>query len=203
LRIFRYPAILILLVLVTCDSSNSQDLNLKETRNLQFQSLSFKNDYLHKQSNANSYLFIGSIAVLFSTPTFIYEDKKVYFGLGRELSLAFGKKGEFRLSAEYTFIFRTRLKHHFRVSGKYDILSNLNTTEWISEREFISIGTGYFLDEDGNGIFPEIAAGYRIGGNGSIYFYPYMKLRHTFMVKKEKPDNTDFSLGLAIGFKPF
>ena len=141
---------------------------------------------------------------MFTTPTFIYEDKKVYFGLGRELSLAFGKKGEFRLSAEYTFIFRSALKHQFRTSLKYDILSNLNKTEWLSERELISLGAGYFIDEQGSGIFPEAAVGYRIGGDdGSIYLYPYLKLRHTFMTKKDKPDNTDFSLGMAIGLKPF
>jgi hypothetical protein len=197
--------LIIIAVLFSISSSSfSQNFRLKEP--VFRQNNFFGQNYVlnNTGSNANSYLFIGSLVVLFTTPTFIYEDNKVYFGLGRELSLTFGKKGEFRLSAEYTFIFRSSLKHHFRASAKYDMLSNLTETEWISEREFVSIGAGYFIDEGGNGIFPEVAVGYRIGGDGSIiYFYPYMKLRHTFMLKKDKPDNTDFSLGMAIGFKPF
>jgi len=186
-------------------SSYSQNLKLKEPGSSQNQLLNLNNNYLHKQtSSANLYYIIGTLIVLFTTPTFIYEDKKVYFGLGRELSLAFGRKGEFCLSAEYTFIFRSVLKHHFRASLKYDILSNLNITEWLSERELISIGAGYFIDEQGSGIFPEAAVGYRIGGDdGNIYLYPYLKLRHTIMTKKDKPDNTDFSIGMAVGFKPF
>ncbi len=147
-------------------------------------------------------IFTGAIVILIATPTLVLENKKVYFGLSRELSLAFGKNAEFRISSEYTFIFRRNLKHQFRAAVKYDILAELDRGEWFSTREFISIGAGYFLDEEGIGIPAEISAGIRVGEE-SYYLYPYVKLRHTFMTRKVKPDNTDFSLGMAIGYQPF
>jgi hypothetical protein len=162
-----------------------------------------RGDLSRTGSNTDAYLFIGSIVVLTLTPTVVYGDKKFYFGLGRELSLAFGKRGEFRLSGEYTYVFRDNLKSQIRVAAKYDILSKLRHGEWIDEREFISIGAGYYTDTKNSGIAPEVSAGFRIGGDSSLLLYPYLKLRHTFMLKKDIPDNTDFSLGLAIGFKPF
>jgi len=158
--------------------------------------------YSKTQGEAATYIIIGALVVLLATPTVIYEDKKIYFGLGRELYLAFGKNGEFRISAEYTFIFRNRLKHHFRAAAKYDILSNLERSVWFDSRTFISIGAGYFIDAEGSGIFPEVSAGARIG-EGDFYLFPYIKIRHTFMTKKDKPDNTDLSLGMAIGLKLF
>lgn len=191
--------LMILLLFFTSGYSFSQPLKISHNGN----QLHLKSDKLSTGSNADGYLIIGSIVVLTLTPTVIIENKKVYFGLGRELSLVFGKKGEFRISGEYTYVFRNELKSHIRASVKYDILSKLSIGEWIDEREFFSIGAGYFADTDGSGIFPEITAGFRIGGDTWLYLYPYIKARHTFMLKKDKPDNTDFSLGLAIGFKPF
>lgn len=163
-----------------------------------------KINYLHNTQGASDQaIFIGAIVIMFATPTLVYENKKIYFGLSRELSLAFGPIGEFRVSAEYSYIFRSELKHHFRASVKYDVLSKLTKDEWISERDFFSIGAGYFIDAEGNGIFPEISAGFRIGDNGGFYLYPELKLRHTFMTSKDKPDNTDLSLGMAIGYHLF
>ncbi len=180
-------------------SQNISHPNLNTSVKLRF---NIKDNYLHKtQGAADPAIFIGAIVVLFATPTLVYENKKIYFGLSRELSLAFGKIGEFRVSAEYSYIFRSELKHHFRASMKYDILSKLTRNEWFDERDFFSIGAGYFIDADGGGIFPEVAAGFRIGSDGGIYLYPAIKLRHTFMTKKDKPDNTDFSLGMIIGYQ--
>ena len=150
----------------------------------------------------DSYILIGTAVVLLVSPTFIIEDKKFYFGLSRELCLGFGKEGEFRISAEYTFIFRSNLKHHFRAALKYDILSELNRGAWLDTRSYVSIGAGYFLDAGGIGFSPELSAGIRIGADEGFNLYPYIKLRHTFMLKKEKPDNSDFSLGIAFGFHP-
>ena len=200
MRVFAVKILMLLLSLLTSSNLFSQQLKIYSNGNL----LHLNHDNLsNTASNTGAYLFIGSIVVLTFTPTVIIENKKVYFGLGRELSLVFGKTGEFRISGEYTYIFRSELKSHIRASLKYDILSRLSKSEWIDEREFFSIGAGYFADTDGSGIFPEISAGFRIGGDTQLYLYPYLKARHTFMLKKEKPDNTDFSLGLAIGFKPF
>jgi hypothetical protein len=192
------PIIILLLLLASGNLFSQTSLNIKDN------SLHPKKNYFSKTSgNADAYLFIGSIVVLTLTPTVVYDDKKFYFGLGRELSLAFGKHGEFRISGEYTYIFRSELKSYIRASFKYDILSKLSRGEWIDEREFISIGAGYFTNTKNSGIAPEVSAGFRIGADGGIYLYPYAKLRHTFILKKEIPDNTDFSIGLAIGFQPF
>ncbi|RPI18036.1 MAG: hypothetical protein EHM58_06855 [Ignavibacteriae bacterium] len=148
-------------------------------------------------------LTIHAVAIaIIINPVVMYENKKFYFGLTREVSLGFGKHGEFRISGEYTYIFRTNLKHHLRASVKYDMMSSLSRSEWLPSRDVFTIGAGYFLDEEGPGIFPEITAGYRLGEPDYI-LYPYIKLRHTFMTKKDKPDNTDFSLGMILGFKPF
>ena len=166
--------------------------------------INLRNNYLHNTQGATDpMIFIGALLIVFATPTVVYENKKIYFGLSRELSLAFGPIGEFRVSAEYSYIFRSALKHHFRASVKYDILSNLSKGDWLDDRGFLSIGAGYFVDSEGSGIPAEISAGYRIGGEGSFYLYPAIKLRHTFMTKKDKPDNTDFSLGMAIGYHLF
>jgi hypothetical protein len=173
-------------------------------QSLSIPNLSLKNNYPHKSmSEVDEATFIAAFIIMVATPTVIYENKKVYFGLSRELSLLLGKKGELRMSADYTFVFRRDLKHQFRVILKYDILSKLSRGDWFDDRSFFSFGTGYFIDADGSGIPAEISAGFRIGEDSHFYLYPYIKLRHTFMTKKEKPDNTDFSLGLAIGFKPF
>lgn len=201
MRIFSVKFISILLILFTSSTLFSQNtIKLKPGTNTFF----IKQNYLNKtQSGADEYIFIGSVVLLTLTPTVVFEDKKFYFGLGRELSMVFGKHGEFRISAEYTFVFRSSLNSQIRAAFKYDFLSGLTHSEWIDQREFISIGAGYFTDTKGSGISPEISAGFRIGADGGTYLYPYAKLRHTFMLKKDKPDNTDFSLGLAIGFQLF
>lgn len=201
MRIFSVKFINILLILFTSFTLYAQNsFKLNPGADAPF----IKQNYLNKsQSSADQYIFIGSVVFLTLTPTVVFENKKFYFGLGRELSLVFGKHGEYRLSAEYTFVFRSSLNSQIRAVFKYDILSGLTHSEWIDQREFVSLGAGYFTDTRGSGISPEISAGFRIGSDGGTYIYPYAKLRHTFMLKKDKPDNTDFSLGLAFGFQLF
>ena len=201
MKSFSLKPIIIFLLLLTSGNLFSQTpLKINATNN----SFRINRSGLSRTgSNADAYLFIGTIVVLTLTPTVVYENKKFYFGLGREFSLAFGKHGKFRISGEYTYIFRSALKSQIRAALKYDILSELNHSEWIDEREFVSIGAGYFTDTKNSGIAPEVSAGFRIGADGGIYLYPYAKLRHTFILRKEIPDNTDFSIGLAIGFQLF
>lgn len=143
--------------------------------------------------------FVLAIAI---NPVLVYENKKFYFGLTREVTLGFGKIAQYRLSAEYSFIFRPNMNHNIRISAKYDLLSRLSKSTWFPSRDAFSIGTGFFWDAGGNGIFPEITAGYRFD-ESDIIIYPYAKLRHTFMLTKNKPDITDLSLGMILGFKPF
>lgn len=193
-------SILLLLMFFVQNHAFSQTLTLRGSKET---TLKTKSNYFNKTRTAdNAYLFIGALVILAATPTVVIENKKVYFGLSRELSLVFGKTGEFRVSAEYSFIFRRNLKHQFRAMLKYDILSELHRGSWIDDRSYYSFGAGYFADEEGIGVPAEISAGYRIGED-TYYLYPYAKLRHTFMTRKIKPDNTDISVGLAIGYQPF
>jgi hypothetical protein len=82
-------------------------------------------------------------------------------------------------------------------------LSQLSKSEWFPSREVLSLGAGYFWDSEGEGIFPEISAGYRFFDESDFIFCPYIKLRHTFMITKNKPYITDFSLGMILGVKTF
>jgi hypothetical protein len=148
-------------------------------------------------------LATGSFILLSAVnPLLLYENKKVYFGISREVTMGFGKDGEYRISAEYSFIFRRNLKHHLRFSAKYDILTEVSKSDWLDTRYLISLGAGYFLDADGEGIFPEVTAGVRLWEDKYIMI-PYVKLRHTFMVTKNKPGNSDISLGMILGYRPF
>jgi hypothetical protein len=199
-RISLLKILIFTFTLFSCCSISSQSIGINaERKQTEFPKLN--SGITRKANEFENAIAVG--ALLLITPTLGYENKKLYFGVGRELCLAFGKKGEFRLGAEYTFIFRSNLKNHFRVSMKYDFLSELNRGAWLDARSFVSVGAGYFLDASGIGFFPEVSAGIRIGADEGFCLYPYLKLRHTFMTKKDKPDNTDLSLGMAIGIIPF
>ncbi len=203
-NIIRNILIIFSLLLLAGNNIYSQNYNITNPGNTVHPGLHLNSNNLHKTGGAaNTEILIVAFLVLAATPTLVYENKKFYFALSRELSFVFGRTGVFRISAECSYIFRRALKLHFRTALKYDILSKLTRDEWADERDFFSIGAGYFIDAEGSGFFPEISAGFRIGGDGSFYLYPGIKLRHTFMTKKDKPDITDFSLGMAIGFQPF
>ncbi len=123
MKSFSLKPIIIFLLLLTSGNLFSQtDLKINASYNL----FRINRSGLSRTgSNTDAYLFIGSIVVLTLTPTVVYENKKFYFGLGREFSLAFGKHGEFRISGEYTYIFRSASKSYIRASFKYDVLSKL------------------------------------------------------------------------------
>jgi hypothetical protein len=142
------------------------------------------------------------IVMMVVNPIVTYEDKRFDFGLTRELTLGFGKQGEYRVSAEYSYLFKDAYRHQLRISAKYDIMSHISRGDFISSRSVITFGAGYFIDGSGKGLFPEITAGYRIG-ESAIILYPYIKIRHTFMLTKDKPSITDFSCGAIFGCKLF
>lgn len=144
-------------------------------------------------------------AVYLINPVFELSERKLYLGLTKEVSVGWGKLGEHRTSAEYTMIFSGNVRHHLRFSYKYDILlkTGIQPSHMLQGTSVISIGAGYFTDFGGNGIFPEFTYGYSIR-NHKLLFYPHIKLRHTFMINKEKPDITDFSFGIILGIaNPF
>lgn len=163
---------------------------------------------LSGENSAPSFLPVTTVfaaAVYLINPIILLENKKLYAGITKEFSVGFGKLGEHRFAAEYSFIFAGNISHHLRFSYKYDIMlkDNLQPSHMIQGTDVISPGVGYFTDFKGNGIFPEISFGYSLR-NHKLLFFPYVKLRHTFMFKKDKSDITDLSFGIIFGIaNPF
>jgi hypothetical protein len=149
---------------------------------------------------------IGIGAILYViNPIVLYENKRIYAGITKEISIGFGKLGEHRIAGEYSLIFAGNISHHIRFSYKYDILlkRGIKPSNMLQGTSVLSVGTGYFTNFDKSGIFPEISYGYALR-NDKILFYPHIKIRHTFMFKKVDADITDISFGLMIGFaNPF
>lgn len=196
---------IILFVIVYCNSHDlSQIYNIKSFSNT---------NQLYKSINTYSKNYIDGSDIVVGTififalvnPELVIENKKVYFGLTREISIGFGKEHAIRASFEYSYIFRHSLKSHFRYSLKYDIQSTSLGGQWKDFYGVINAGVGFFQDLQGNGIFPELSLGLRFGGNPGkpfLYLYP-LKIRHTFMFNKDKPENTDFSIGVMFGYRVF
>lgn len=159
-------------------------------------------------SSASSFLpvSIGVGAVLYLVnPILIYESKKLYAGLTKEFSLGWGKLGQHRTSFEYSIIISGAIRHFIRFSYKYDFLldNKIEPSHMLQGTSVVSVGGGYFNDFEGGGVFPELTYGFSLR-NDKLLFYPHIKIRHTFMLSKAKPDITDISFGLIIGFaNPF
>ena len=169
----------------------------------------FKNQVSYLNYNTSSTFLPISIGVLtvlhLVNPILIYEDKKLYAGFTKELSVGWGKFGEHRTSFEYSLIISGALRHFIRFSYKYDFLLNQNIqpSHILQGTSVVSVGGGYFNDFTGSGVFPELTYGYSIR-NHKFLFYPHIKVRHTFMLRKDKPDITDLSFGIIIGIaNPF
>ncbi len=149
---------------------------------------------------------IGVLAAIYLlNPMIEYTDRKVYAGLTKEFSIGFGKMGEHRTALEYSMIFGGSIRHYLRISYKYDIMLSpgIEPSHMLQGTSVVSIGAGYFTDFKGKGIFPEISYGYSIR-NHKLLFFPHIKLRHTFMLTKDKSDITDFSFGVILGIaNPF
>ena len=166
---------------------------------------------LNKENSATSInsfttVSIGVGAFLYLiNPIILYENKRIYAGITKELSVGFGKFGEHRFAFEYSFIFAGNISHHFRFSYKYDVLlkENIEPSNTLQGTSVLSFGAGYFTNFDKQGIFPELTFGYSIR-NHKILIYPHIKIRHTFMFRKQDSDITDISFGIIFGFaNPF
>ena len=171
--------------------------------------VNYKADYLTLRKTQSSSVLpfaVGVAAVLYLiNPVIVYEDKKLYAGITKEISLGWGKFGEHRTAFEYSFILGGNIRNYVRLSYKYDFLlkPGLEPSHTLQGTQTLSVGGGFFTDFKGNGAFPEVTYGYSLR-NHKLLFYPHIKLRHTFMFNKTKSDNTDISLGIIVGFaNPF
>ncbi len=170
----------------------------------------FEQDFsLYKKNKSTSSVLPISIGVLSAVyllnPIAEYTDKKVYAGLTKEVSVGWGKLGEHRTAFEYSMIFGGNIRHYLRFSYKYDFLlaNNIQPSHMLQGTSVFSVGGGYFTDFNGKGVFPELTYGYSIR-NHKLLFYPHIKLRHTFMLTKDKSDITDISFGIILGIaNPF
>jgi hypothetical protein len=157
-------------------------------------------------TNSFASVSIGVAAILYlMNPIVLYEDKRIYAGITKELSVGFGKLGEHRLAFEYSFVFAGNISHHFRFSYKYDILfkEKLEPSHILQGTSVLSPGAGYFTNFDKQGFFPELTFGYSLR-NHKLLIFPYIKIRHTFMLRKQDSDITDISFGIILGFaNPF
>lgn len=165
---------------------------------------------INKNTTASSVSFttlsIGAGSFLYLlNPIVLYENKRIYAGLTKELSVGFGKLGINRFAVEYSFIFAGNISHHLRFSYKYDLLlkKKIEPSHTLQGTGVLSPGAGYFTNFDKQGFFPELTFGYSLR-NHRILIYPHIKIRHTFMFKKQDSDITDISFGVIFGFSnPF
>nr|MBC8484440.1 hypothetical protein [Bacteroidota bacterium] len=94
-------------------------------------------------------LWSGVIAFWPLNPMLVYENKKIYFGLTKEISIGFLYR--FKFSLEYSYIFRDANNNHLRSSLNYIIPLSTSDFAIIST----SLGAGYFTDTKKSGLFPQ------------------------------------------------
>lgn len=208
LRHVKYFFLLLAALSLQINASSQVYTPALEKLKLHSESSSQQYNYYSNQGSAISVLpiSIGIAAVLYLiNPILVYEDKKLYAGFTKEISVGWGKFGEHRTAFEYSLIVGGNIRHFIRFSYKYDYLlnSDIQPSHNLQGTGVLSFGAGYFTDFDGSGLFPEITWGYSLR-NHKLLFYPHIKLRHTFMLKKGKSDITDISFGMIIGIaNPF
>jgi len=171
----------------------ARELKLKDGPSKEFFELSLSGTHF-KKTDAPTGMFAGLILLTFINPIVVFEDKKIFWGLTKEISKSFYPYG--RLSFEYSFLFRTFNKNHFRFSYNYDHVFE-NRNDWIIF--ILSPGAGYFTDTENNGAFVQ-------GSYGILFPTPvfmghlYLKYRFTKIFDKNKSDIHDISLGLGLVF---
>lgn len=145
---------------------------------------------LSSKSGPPTYFYIAAII----NPMLVIEDKKVFFGLTKEVS--FGKFPYGRIAFEYSYIFRSYNTSHIRVSYNYDfVLEAGNFVGFIATQ-----GAGYFTDTKNNGWFLQGSVGAIMATSDNFGISPYLRYRHTFIKDKTKSDINDISLGVGFMF---
>jgi len=196
-------SIVLLAFLLNCTAfSQTADLKLKEPgHGISGSNVLLNAGSYYKSSDLPTGLFILGIITLIS-PMAVFEDKKVFFGLTKEVS--FGRFPFGRISFEYSYIFRNYNSSHFRLSYNYDFV--------LESGDFMAIvvtpGAGYFTDTKNKGWFLQGSGGLLIGTElvilnpflRMVAINPYLRYRHTFIKDKLKSDIDDISLGMAFLF---
>lgn len=137
---------------------------------------------------------VAGIIFLFINPVLVFEDKKIFWGLTKEISKSFYPYG--RLSFEYSFLFRTFNKNHFRFSYNYDFIYQQGRS-WLMF--VISLGAGYFTDTEKKGVSAQSSIGFFIP-TPYLIIHPYLKYRFTKALEKSRSDIHDLSLGAGFVF---
>jgi len=148
---------------------------------------------ISKTASLPSYIVAG-IIFFFINPELVFENKKVYFGLTKEVSAGLYPFGRFAF--EYTHVFRNFGSNQFRFSYNYDFF--IETYKFFAY--MLSAGVGYFTDNQNNGFFPQASVGMVIPVPIGIAtgVYPYFKARHTFVKGQGNSNITDFSFGIGL-----
>ncbi len=169
--------------------AQANTLKLKnDTKNSEFTALKpFK---LSSKADAPTYFYIAAII----NPILVIEDKKVFFGLTKEVS--FGKFPYGRIAFEYSYIFRSYNTSHLRLSYNFDFV--FEAGDFVV---FIATpGAGYFTDTKNNGWFLHGSVGAILATSDNFGISPYLRYRHTFIKDKLKSDINDISLGVGFMF---
>jgi hypothetical protein len=185
MRIHIIAAVLLFSSLV----SYSQEYVLKLKGKSSYSSV----ESFYKKADLPLSLYVLGIAAIIS-PMAVFEDKKVFFALTKEVSV--GKYPYGRLSFEYSYVFRKYNTSHLRFSYNYDI--TLHAADFVA---FIaSPGAGYFTDTHNKGWFLHASAGALFALGERTGLHPYLRYRHTFIKDELKSDINDISLGAALIF---
>jgi hypothetical protein len=172
--------------------SQTSDFRFKEHQfKLKESNTSNNNSLFYKKTDLPTPLFVIGIITLIS-PVVVFEDKKVFFALTKEISI--GKFPYGRLSFEYSYVFRSYNQSHFRFSYNYDIV--LESSDFAAV--IASPGAGYFTDTHNKGWFLQGSAGLLLPFSEFITYHPYFRYRHTFISEKTKSNIHDISLGMAF-----
>ena len=153
-----------------------------------------KSSPYYKKSGIPAGTFAAGITLMFINPILVFEDKKIFWGLTKELSKSIYPYG--RLSFEYSFLFRTFNKNHFRFAYNYDLIYQQGSS-WLMF--VISLGAGYFTDTENKGAFAQTSMGFFIP-TPFFLIHPYLKYRFTKISKENKSDIHDISLGAGFVF---
>ena len=171
----------------------SPELKLKDSPNKTYVDPA-QNIRLYKKTDAPAGMFAGLIFLTFINPIIVFENNKIFGGLTKEISKSFYPYG--RISFEYSFLFRTFNKNHFRFSYNYDLIFD-NRSDWVIFA--FSPGAGYFTDTEKNGAF--------VQGAGGVFFptpvfmgHLYLKYRFTKVFDNNNSDIHDISLGMGLVF---